>query len=359
MKADKFQLLKKILEDYKLYYNYEKLISETKEFSSPAILLNNTASLISRLDNSLEQFQKDERLNVLNHIFPTMVNYGDKEKISPLTLAVKDYFDLQISILNKDFKAGDKIVDFENKMSKIFADLDILKNNIQLKILKYNDALNDLQTRGIKEDVGAELIKRMSDLIKNLSLAQEKVNLSTNDFVKIKSDLNEYQDNIDKLKKLNYKINLQIYKPDVKTINEQNQLLNSIKNFEDSLRNKSFKIQSAINQFFDKNLIEQTNLLLQKTSNGLDVLEGSRELSKESFMIKQMSEQIQKEKSKDFVKEFSSLNIENEIKKELLQLVPGLFANTLNLSNELEKETQKVRTEANKKIVEAISFGFI
>lgn len=176
MKADKFQLLKKILEDYKLYYNYEKLISETKEFSSPAILLNNTASLISRLDNSLEQFQKDERLNVLNHIFPTMVNYGDKEKISPLTLAVKDYFDLQISILNKDFKAGDKIVDFENKMSKIFADLDILKNNIQLKILKYNDALNDLQTRGIKEDVGAELIKRMSDLIKNLSLAQEKVN---------------------------------------------------------------------------------------------------------------------------------------------------------------------------------------
>lgn len=173
--------------------------------------------------------------------------------------------------------------------------------------------------------------------------------MSTNDFVKIKSDLNEYQDNIDKLKKLNYKINLQIYKPDVKTINEQNQLLNSIKNFEDSLRNKSFKIQSAINQFFDKNLIEQTNLLLQKTSNGLDVLEGSRELSKESFMIKQMSEQIQKEKSKDFVKEFSSLNIENEIKKELLQLVPGLFANTLNLSNELEKETQKVRTEANKK----------
>ena len=360
MTTDKFTLLKKIVEDYKLFYNYEKLISETKEFSSPAILLNNTASLISRLDTSLDKFPSHERLNILNYIYPTMVNYGDKDTKSPISLAVKEYFSLQVSILNKDFKSGDMIVKFESKIDTIFKDLDILKNSLSIKILNYEDALRDVKERGIKEDISKDLIERMQEMVKNLTLAQQKVDISISDFKQVQNDLNSYQENIDKLKKLNFKINLQIFKPNSETINEQNKLLTQIKGFENTLRDKSFKIQSAVNQFFDKNLIDKTNLLLQKTSNGKDVLENSKEIVASSSRIKDFSERglnITKENMENEFSQIQNLDIENKIKKEIVILIQQSF-NGLFVSNELEEESKKVRTTANKKIVENLSIRF-
>lgn len=327
--TERLKLFKGLFEDFKLFYMFEQKNKGT-EFECSAMLLNNSASLISIVDKALDKFENKDKKTVLDFLVPSIANY-DKEnnKGSVLLNSLLRYFDLQNKIIHKNYSGGDKVINFEQKLNIITDDLVNLKSNIKTKISAYKNSIEELKERGLKDGADS-LMVRMNEMVSNLGNSLIKIENSSHDFAQIRDDLDSYQSNIADLEKLNYKISLQIFPPNSKTLTEQNELLIRIESFEQTLKDKSFRMMSLINQFFDKKLIEESNLLLQKSSNGKDVLNKTTEIEIKSGEIRKVG-------------------LENELKNEIVNLIQTTF-NHLNASQALKIENAKTVSAVNQEI---------